>query len=82
MESMSISEFKATCLKVIERIRRTGESLTILKNGEPAAVVGPPPPSTHQAQFGCLKHKMRIEGDIISPLDEQGWECLDHSDGD
>jgi antitoxin (DNA-binding transcriptional repressor) of toxin-antitoxin stability system len=80
MESMSISEFKATCLKVIERIRRTGESLTILKNGEPAAVVGPPPPPVNNAQFGCLQHKMKITGDIISPIDEQGWESLDDGD--
>ena len=74
---MSISEFKATCLKVIERIRRTGESLLILKNGQPAALLSPPPPPSHKAEFGCLKHKMKIVGDVISPVEEQGWEALD-----
>jgi antitoxin (DNA-binding transcriptional repressor) of toxin-antitoxin stability system len=70
METMSISEFKATCLKVIERLRRTGESLLILKNGKPAVLIVTPPSSDSQAKFGCMKDKMKITGDIVSPTKE------------
>jgi hypothetical protein len=41
MEKMTISEFKATCIKGMERIRVTGHELIISNNGQPAVVVAP-----------------------------------------
>lgn len=74
---MSISEFKATCLKVVERIRSTGQQLLITKNGVPAAVIGPPPPNPKkQGLFGAMKGKIQFHGDIVSPVGEEDWEAL------
>jgi prevent-host-death family protein len=76
-ESMSISEFKATCLKVLERIRRTGQQLLITKNGEPTALVTPPPPMhvSRKTYRGIAKDTLKIHGDIVSPI-KQEWDAL------
>ncbi|MBI4025057.1 MAG: type II toxin-antitoxin system prevent-host-death family antitoxin [Verrucomicrobia bacterium] len=44
---MQVSRFKARCLGLLKRVRRTGESLTITLRGKPLAQVVPaaPPPS-------------------------------------
>jgi len=77
METISISRFKATCLSLLERVKKTGEPLIITKRGEPVAqVTPPPPPAPEENSFGCMKHSIRIEGDIISPLPEEDWEVL------
>lgn len=77
IESMSISEFKTTCLRVIEQVRKTGRQLIITKNGEPAALISPPPPvgKNETSYCGVAKGQVFIEGDIVSPLDVQ-WEVL------
>lgn len=78
MEEISISEFKATCLKVIERIRTSGRSLLITKNGEPAALVTPPPKRKSKGEqlFGRMKDQGKIEGDIVAPIEDADWEVL------
>ena len=42
VESIAISEFKATCLAVFERVRRTGASALITHRGVPIAEITPP----------------------------------------
>lgn len=78
MEEMTISEFKATCLKVIERIRRSGRTLVVTKNGVPAVLVSPAPPDLNAEEplFGKLQSEGRIVGDIVSPLDDVQWDAL------
>jgi prevent-host-death family protein len=74
---VNVSEFKATCLRLLEQVRQTGEPLEILKNGVPLAVVYPPPAAERKAAFGALKDSLRGPvGDLISPVDAQ-WEALD-----
>ena len=77
METIAISKFKATCLKLLERVKNTGEPLLITKKGSPIALVTPPPrlPKKRSA-FGSMKGSIRIKGDIVSPLPEEDWEVL------
>lgn len=77
METIAISKFKATCLKLLERVKNTGEPLLITKKGSPIALVTPPPrlPKKRSA-FGSMKGSIRITGDIVSPLPEEDWEVL------
>jgi prevent-host-death family protein len=54
MESMAISEFKATCLAVLERVRRTKRPVLITRFGQPVAEVVPPsaaPPAQELDRF-------------------------------
>lgn len=77
-EQMAISEFKATCLAVLERVRRTGRSIVITRRGKPVAEVIPPPPtSTGPRWLGALAGRGRITGDLIGPAaDTEEWEAL------
>lgn len=77
MEQINVSEFKAVCLRLLERVRQTGEPIEILKNGQPLAVVYPPAAPGRQASFGSLKSTLRGPvGDLISPVAEEDWEAL------
>jgi prevent-host-death family protein len=79
MEEMAISKFKATCLAVLERVRRTRKPVLITRFGKPIAEVVPPSiPDRPPGWLGSLQATGRIEGDIITPAaDEEDWETLD-----
>jgi prevent-host-death family protein len=77
-DTISISEFKATCLAVLERVRRTGRPLLITRRGEPIAEVVPPGAAAAGATWlGSKRATARIVGDIVSPVVEPGeWEAV------
>ena len=81
MKTISVSEFKATCLKLFETLESTGESFEITKRGRKIAVISPVADIEKQpksGRLGFLKDKVKILGDIVSPIpiEEQGWEVL------
>jgi prevent-host-death family protein len=81
METITISKFKATCLRLLDNVKKTGHPLLVTKKGEPVALVTPPPPQPSKAWLESLKDTIKITGDIISPaLDEEqrkpGFICL------
>jgi len=75
---MAISKFKATCLAVLERVRRTGKPILITRFGEPVAEVVPPsPPPRAEGWLGCMSGNGRVVGDVVAPATEEGqWEAL------
>lgn len=77
-ESIAISEFKATCLKVLERVKRTGNSILVTKRGDPIAVVTPPPlPPRKSSWLGMYQDQGEIVGNIIDPvIDDSDWEVM------
>jgi prevent-host-death family protein len=78
VQQISISDFKATCLAVLDRVKRTGQSILVTRRGEPIAQVTPPPLEARpQSWLGCMTGKARIVGDVVSPASEEGeWEAL------
>jgi len=76
-ESVSISEFKATCLARLERVRRTGRRLLVTRRGVPVAEVVPPtvaPPVNRW--LGSAAGTGRITGDVVSPVvPRDAWEA-------
>ena len=78
MEEIAISKFKATCLGVLERVRRTGKPILVTRFGKPVAQVMPPPPPPRPRHWvGDMQGTGRIVGDIVSPaVDEEDWEVL------
>ena len=78
LEKVAISKFKATCLRLLDNVKKTGHPLLVTRKGEPIALVTPPPPPPKsQAWLGSMKDTVKITGDIISPaLDEKYWEVL------
>lgn len=78
MDKIAISKFKATCLAVLERVRRTRKPILVTKFGEPVAQVTPPPPLPRPKRWlGDLAGTGRILGDIVAPAsNERDWEAL------
>ena len=77
MESIAISEFKATCLAVLERVRRTQKPVLVTRFGQPVAEVVPPSvPPRPRSWMGAMAGTGRIVGDIVSPIGKKGdWEA-------
>lgn len=77
-ESIAISKFKATCLAVLERVRRTGRPILVTRFGEPIAEVVPPPlPARPTRWLGSMQKSARIVGDIVTPaVHESDWDSL------
>lgn len=76
MEEIAISKFKATCLAVMERVRRTRKPVRVTRFGTPVAEVVPPSPPTRR-RLGSMAGTARIVGDIVAPAsDESDWEVL------
>ena len=78
MDHLPITKFKATCLSVMDRVRRTGRPVRVTRFGRPVADVVPsaplPPP---RRVLGALADRTVIHGDIVAPaaaLEE--WESL------
>lgn len=76
MQTIAVSEFKATCLKLLDRMSKTREPLIVTKKGLPIAMIVPPPPQKIESLFGCMKGKIKIKGDIVSPLGPQDWDVF------
>jgi prevent-host-death family protein len=76
-ETISISEFKATCLARLERVRRTGRRLLVTKRGAPIAEVVPATVERRAGGWlGSASESGRITGDLVAPVvaaDE--WEA-------
>lgn len=68
MESVPISKFKATCLALLDRVKRTGQTIIITRKGQPIAQVMPPPvPEKPESWLGCFQASGRIWGILWVP---------------
>ncbi len=78
MQKVAISKFKASCLEILKRVRRTRKPVLVTKFGEPVAEVVPPPLAARpRSWIGALASTGRIHQDIVSPAsDEADWEAL------
>ncbi len=75
---MPISQFKARCLAILARVKRTGRPILVTRFGEPVAEVVPPTVAARPRHWlGSMKGTARIIGDIVAPAsDESDWEVL------
>lgn len=77
MEAMPISKFKARCLSVMDRVRRTGQPVRVTRYGRPVADVVPAAPAREIRALGFLKDDTTITGDLIAPvMDVRDWDAL------
>ncbi len=71
--SIKASEFKAKCLKLMDDVAESGEELIITKYGRPTARLLPFRRG-FEDWFGADRDRIKILGDIISPIDVE-WEA-------
>jgi prevent-host-death family protein len=74
MQEIAISKFKATCLGVLEDVRRTGKPVRITRFGKPVAEIVPATPPLKKSWLGCMRDSTEICGDIVGPIGAfDGW---------
>ena len=73
--TIKASEFKATCLKLMDEVAESGAEVVITKNGNPVSRLVPYREEP-KSLFGCLRGVMEITGDVMSPLDDE-WDKWD-----
>ena len=74
MEVYRASEFKAKCLKIMDEVAESGERVLITKHGKPVAELVPVQ-ERPKSLYGIDKGKIKILGDIISPIDVE-WKAM------
>ena len=68
---MAVSKFKATCLAVLQRVKKTGRPVLVTRFGQPIAEVIPPrPPAPDREWLGCMRGRAEITGDVVGPASE------------
>jgi antitoxin (DNA-binding transcriptional repressor) of toxin-antitoxin stability system len=80
MEEIAISKFKATCLSVLERVRKTGQPSRVTRFGKPIADMQPPAEAERpKRRLGDMGGTGEIYGGIVGPMgDISDWEaCQD-----
>lgn len=77
MREITISEFKAKCLGILEEVRKTRKPIRVTRFGKPVAEVVPPSPGKPIARrWGCMAGTGRILGDIVGSIsDESEWDA-------
>ena len=74
MKKIASSDFRNQCSKLLDFVQRTRQPIVITKRGKPVAKLVPV--ITHSDKwFGRLRGKVKIVGDIVSPIDPpEVWE--------
>ncbi len=82
MKEIAISKFKATCLAVLERVRKTGEPILVTRFGHPVAEITPAR-AVKKIRLGGGAGTAVILGDIVGPIgDLSEWEAAQDPDAD
>ena len=74
MKTIKASEFKAKCLKIMDEVAASGQSVVITKHGVPVAELVPAK-RRPESIVGAMKGSVKILGDIVSPMDDIVWEA-------
>jgi len=75
VKTIKISEFKAKCLDILDRVSRTGETLVVTRRGQPLARILPVRTSPQSDWLGGLKGTARAMDDLIEPaVDLVDWD--------
>lgn len=77
MLQIGAGEFKAKCLKLMERVLRTREEIVITKFGKPVARLVPPDKPVGKLLFGFLKGSATLQDDLVRPTGEK-WSADAH----
>ena len=71
MRTVKASEFKASCLELMEEVAKNGEQVVITRRGKPISLLSAYP--ARPSLYGRHRNTLRIRGDVLAPVDET-WE--------
>ena len=73
---VSVTEFKAKCLALLDEVGEHGGRITITRRGHPLATVGPAERAAWKSPEGAWAGKVTIAGDIMGTGMPELWEVL------
>lgn len=77
MTTLLVSDFKARCLSVLDRVRTDGETVLITRRGKPLAKVVPATgPKSERRPLGALAGEASSKCDLVHSGFEGDWEAL------
>ena len=77
MSEVAATEFKAKCLKLMDRVAERRETFVITKRGKPVAKLVPVERQDKEPLFGRMRGMVEETGDILAPvLPPSEWETL------
>ncbi|MBI3204123.1 MAG: type II toxin-antitoxin system Phd/YefM family antitoxin [Myxococcales bacterium] len=68
MPTLGATAFKASCLRVLERVRRTGEAVTITRRGKPIARLVAASDEHDRPPQMTLQGTVEVLSDIVGPV--------------
>jgi prevent-host-death family protein len=73
---VTATEFKATCLALLDQMDAEGSAITITKRGRPVAILGPARRDVWKSPKGMWAGKLSVQGDIAN-IDTSGlWDVV------
>jgi prevent-host-death family protein len=79
MKIVEIARFKRECLKLLDEVQASRQTILITKRGKPVSKLSPIRKKRKEKAddiFGFMKGKVKIVGDIVSPLPPADWGNL------
>ena len=80
--TVSVTEFKAKCLALLNDIGEGGGTITITKRGRPLATVRPARQARWKSLEGAWAGKLTIPDDLLEKDMSELWEVLRQDPGD
>ncbi len=74
-KTMGAAEFKAHCLRILDEVDRSRQTVTVTKRGRPVAEVRPIVKQDPNFTFGCMKNSVYSFHDPFSPAYEGPWDA-------
>ena len=72
---ITVTQFKATCLGVFDKVQKEQSRVTITRHGKPAAELIPISASSPGKLFGRSRESTVILGDLVTT--EEHWDAED-----
>ena len=77
MTTLLVSDFKARCLAVLDRIHSDGETVLVTRRGKPLVRVIPANEHpSNPRQLGTMAGEASLHGDIVHTDSSNEWESL------
>ncbi|HEU5020523.1 MAG TPA: type II toxin-antitoxin system prevent-host-death family antitoxin [Bryobacteraceae bacterium] len=70
---VSVTEFKANCLALLEDVSAKGDTITVTKRGKPLATVSPAP-KPHKTLKGIFQGQLKITDADIRAVRKAMWD--------
>ena len=76
---VNVTEFKATCLALLDDIGRRGGTITITKRGRPLATVRPAEQLAWKSPEGSWAGRVSLQADLLHADTTDLWDVLHES---